>query len=41
MADKVSAADGASVLKRLKITKAQRTMFIAVCLASIALGVTS
>jgi hypothetical protein len=40
MADKVSAADGASVLKRLKITKAQRTMFIAVCLASIALGVT-
>lgn len=40
MADKVSAADGASVLKRLKITKAQRTMFVAVCLASIALGVT-
>lgn len=40
MADKVSAADGASVLKRLKITKAQRTMFIAVCLASIALGIT-
>ena len=40
MADKVSAADGASVLKRIKITKAQRTMFISVCLASIALGIT-
>lgn len=40
MADKVSAADGASVLKRLKITKAQRTMFVAVCLASIAVGIT-
>lgn len=40
MADKVSAADGASVLKRLKITKAQRTMFVTVCLASIAVGVT-
>lgn len=40
MADKVSAADGASVLKRLKITKAQRTMFATVCLASIAVGVT-
>ena len=40
MADKVSAADGASVLKRLKITKAQRTMFVTVCLASIAVGIT-
>lgn len=40
MSDKVSAADGASVLKRLKITKAQRTMFVTVCLASIAVGIT-
>ena len=40
MADKVSAADGASVLKILKITKAQRTMFVTVCLASIAVGIT-
>lgn len=40
MANEVSASEGASVLKRLKISKAQRTMFIAVCLASIALGVT-
>ena len=40
MADKVSAGDGASVLKRLKITKAQRTMFVSVCLASIAVGIT-
>lgn len=40
MANNVSATEGASVLKRLKISKAQRTMFIAVCLASIALGVT-
>ena len=40
MADKVNMADGASGGKRLKITKAQRTMFVTVCLASIAVGVT-
>jgi hypothetical protein len=39
MADKSN--EGASVLKRIKITKAQRTMFIFVCGASLILGVTA
>lgn len=39
MADKGN--EGASVLKRIKITKAQRTMFIFVCFASLILGVTA
>lgn len=41
MANEPSASEGASLLKRIKITKAQRTMFIFVCFASLILGVTS
>jgi hypothetical protein len=41
MADEKGAGEGGALLKRIKITKAQRTMFIFVCGASIILGVTA
>ena len=41
MASEKEAGEGGALLKRIKITKAQRTMFIFVCGASMILGVTA